>query len=57
MVASTRPDYTALRLADLHTHLLDRLRLGGERAMSALARDIEIGRKAVHKAVGTVSAW
>jgi len=56
VVASTRPDYTALRLADLHTDLLDRLRLGGERAVSALARDIEIGRKAVHKAVGTVSA-
>jgi len=57
VVASTRPDYTAIRLADLHTHLLDRLLLGGERAMSALARDIEIGRKAVHMAVGTVSAW
>ena len=56
MVASTRPDYTAMRLADLHTDLLDRLRLGGERAVSALARDIEIGRRAVHKAAGTLSA-
>jgi DNA-binding GntR family transcriptional regulator len=52
VVASTRPDYTGLRLAELHTGLLDRLRVGGERAVSALTRDIEIGRKAVHKAVG-----
>src|SRR5260370_68743 len=56
VVASTRPDYTAERLAELHTHLLDRLRLGGERATRALARDIEIGRRAVHKAAGTLSA-
>jgi len=53
VVASTRPDYTAERLAELHTHLLDRLRLGGERATRALARDIEIGRRAVHKAADT----
>lgn len=57
VVASTRPDYTAIRLADLHAHLLDRIRLGGERATSALARDIEIGRRAVHKAIDSVPAW
>lgn len=51
VVASTRPDYTGIRLAELHMRLLDRLRLGGDRAASALARDIEIGRKAVHKAI------
>jgi DNA-binding GntR family transcriptional regulator len=56
VVASTRPDYTAERLAELHTNLLDRLRLGGERATRALARDIEIGRRAVHKAAGTLPA-
>jgi hypothetical protein len=27
------------------------LRLGGERAVNALARDIETGRRAVHKAL------
>lgn len=51
VVASTRPNYTARRLATLHTELLARLRLGGERAARALARDIEIGRKAVHDAL------
>jgi DNA-binding GntR family transcriptional regulator len=56
VVASTRPDYTGTRLAELHISLLDRLRLGGDRAASALARDIEVGRKAVHKAIGAVSA-
>lgn len=55
VVAATRPDYTAVSLADLHTRLLDRLRLGGERAMGALAQDIEIGRRAVHKAIGATS--
>jgi DNA-binding GntR family transcriptional regulator len=51
VVASTRPDYTGIRLAKLHIGLLDRLRLGGERAVNALARDIETGRRAVHKAL------
>lgn len=54
VVASTRPDYTGIRLAELHIGLLDRLRVGGERAVTALARDIETGRRAVHKAVGAV---
>ena len=56
VVASTRPDYTGIRLAELHVSLLARLRLGGDRAASALARDIEVGRKAVHKAIGGVPA-
>jgi DNA-binding GntR family transcriptional regulator len=51
VVASTRPDYTAQRLGALHTDLLIRLRQGGERAATALARDIETGRKAVHEAM------
>jgi DNA-binding GntR family transcriptional regulator len=55
VVASTRPDYTAERLAELHIRLLDRFRSGGERAVTALARDIETGRRAVHKAVAAVS--
>jgi DNA-binding GntR family transcriptional regulator len=55
VVASTRPDYSAKRLAELHTGLLDRLRLGGERAATALTRDIETGRRAVHKAVAAGS--
>jgi DNA-binding GntR family transcriptional regulator len=54
VVASTRPDYTAQRLAALHTGLLTRLRLGGgARAATALARDIETGRKAAHDALRT----
>jgi DNA-binding GntR family transcriptional regulator len=51
VVASTRPDYTAQRLAELHTNLLTRLQLGGERAATSLARDIETGRRAVHGAL------
>jgi DNA-binding GntR family transcriptional regulator len=51
VVASTRPDYTAQRLGTLHAELLVRLRQGGERAATALTRDIEIGRKAVHDAM------
>ncbi|HEY4458696.1 MAG TPA: GntR family transcriptional regulator [Pseudonocardiaceae bacterium] len=53
VVASTRPNYTARQLADLHTRLLDQLRLGGQRAASALTRDIETGRRAVHEAMHT----
>lgn len=55
VVASTRPDYTAKRLAELHTGLLERLRLGGERAATALSRDIETGRTAVHRAVAATA--
>lgn len=55
VVASTRPDYSAKRLAELHTGLLERLRLGGERAATALARDIETGRRAVHRAVAATA--
>jgi DNA-binding GntR family transcriptional regulator len=53
VVASTRPNYTARRLAELHIRLLDQLRRGGERAASGLARDIETGRRAVHEAMHT----
>jgi DNA-binding GntR family transcriptional regulator len=56
VVAATRPDYTGGQLAKLHVALLDRLRLGGERAVTALARDIETGRKAVHKALGATAS-
>jgi DNA-binding GntR family transcriptional regulator len=55
VVASTRPDYSAKRLAELHTALLDRFRLGAERAATALTRDIETGRRAVHKAMAATS--
>ena len=47
VTAMTRPAYTAGRLAALHTELLAHLRHGGDRAVDALARDIEIGRCAV----------
>jgi DNA-binding GntR family transcriptional regulator len=53
VVASTRPNYTARQLAELHIRLLDQLRRGGERAAAALARDIETGRRAVHDAMHT----
>lgn len=54
VVASTRPHYTARRLAELHMDLLTRLRQGGERATTALARDIEVGRRAVHEAMRAI---
>jgi DNA-binding GntR family transcriptional regulator len=47
VTAVTRPAYTAGRLAALHAELLVHLRHGGDRAVDALARDIEIGRCAV----------
>jgi len=53
VVASTRPNYTARQLAELHIRLLNQLRRGGERAASALTRDIETGRRAVHEAMHT----
>lgn len=53
VVASTRPNYTARQLAELHIRLLDQLRRGGERASAALTRDIETGRRAVHEAMHT----
>jgi DNA-binding GntR family transcriptional regulator len=51
VVSSTRPNYTARQLAELHLRLLARLRRGGEPAATALTRDIEIGRRAVHDAM------
>lgn len=51
VVASTRPNYAARQLAELHVGLLAQLRRGGEPAVTALTRDIEIGRRAVHEAM------
>jgi DNA-binding GntR family transcriptional regulator len=51
VVASTRPFYTAQRLAALHVELLGHLREGGEGAVAALERDIETGRCAVLEAM------
>lgn len=57
VTAITRPAYTARKLAALHVDLLAHLRGGGERAVNALARDIEIGRGAVLDAMtATASA-
>jgi len=51
VIATTRPEYTASRLAALHVTLLDELRAGGAGAVAALTRDIEVGRCAVHDAM------
>lgn len=51
VIASTRPNYTARQLAELHVGLLAGLRRGGELAAAALTHDIEIGRQAVHRAM------
>ena len=51
VIATTRPAYTASRLAALHITLLDELRAGGDGALAALTRDIEVGRRAVHDAM------
>ncbi len=54
IVSAVRPDYTARRLADLHTQLLLGLRRGPEEAVRALERDLRTGRAAVHEAVDRV---
>lgn len=51
VVSAVRPDYTAPRLADLHTQLLLGLQRGPEEAVRALERDLRTGRAAVHEAV------
>jgi DNA-binding GntR family transcriptional regulator len=47
VVSTTRPDYTARRLAELHRELLIGVERGGETAIEALQRDLSIGRAAV----------
>lgn len=51
VVSAVRRDYTAPRLADLHTQLLLGLQRGPEEAVRALERDLRTGRAAVHEAV------
>jgi DNA-binding GntR family transcriptional regulator len=51
VIATTRPAYSASRLAALHIDLLEKLHAGGDGALAALARDIEVGRRAVHDAM------
>jgi DNA-binding GntR family transcriptional regulator len=55
VTAITRPAYTAGKLAALHAELLAHLRHGGDRAVDALARDIEIGRCAVLDAMSAAA--
>ncbi|MGY1969057.1 GntR family transcriptional regulator [Nocardia gipuzkoensis] len=52
MLAIIKPDYSASRLAAMHRHLLEQLRLGGEAALRALEEDLELGgRAAMHLAL------
>jgi DNA-binding GntR family transcriptional regulator len=46
LFATIRPDFSAHRLAVLHRHLLERLRIGGEPALRALEDDIALGGRA-----------
>jgi DNA-binding GntR family transcriptional regulator len=52
VIAMTRPAYTAQRLATLHVALLGKLEHGRQGEVTALADDIEVGRRAVHEAMG-----
>jgi len=56
VTAITRPDWTARKLAALHSGLLVQLGRGGNRAVDALARDIETGRAAVLDAMTATAA-
>ncbi|MGQ4615698.1 GntR family transcriptional regulator [Nocardia sp. R7R-8] len=47
VVSTVRPDFTASRLAQLHTTLLAELQRGGAAAIAALEYDLQIGRSAV----------
>jgi len=47
VVSTVRPDFTAPRLAELHTILLAELQRGGRAAIQALERDLRVGRSAV----------
>ena len=47
VVSTVRPEFTATRLAELHTTLLAALQEGGVAATEALRRDLRAGRAAV----------
>lgn len=48
MCAFTRPDFSPLKLAELHRTLMNALRTGGETALRALRHDLEVsGRTAM----------
>lgn len=47
IVSTVRPDFTASRLAALHTRLLAGIRRGGDAAVAALEDDLHTGRQAV----------
>lgn len=47
IVSTVRPDFTAGRLATLHTRLLAGIRRGGDAAVAALEEDLHTGRQAV----------
>ncbi|WRL62283.1 DUF6537 domain-containing protein [Blastococcus brunescens] len=47
IVSTVRPDFTAGRLAALHTRLVAGIRCGGEQAVAALEEDLHTGRQAV----------
>jgi len=52
MLATVRADFSARRLAILHRHLVDQLRIGGDVALRALEDDLELGgRPAMHVAL------
>lgn len=52
MLATIRADFSAPRLALMHRHLVDQLRVGGEVALRALEDDLELGgRAAMHLAL------
>ena len=57
LLAVLRPDFTAGRLAALHRHLLDQLRIGGDVAVRALADDLELaGRSALLQSLSRAEA-
>ncbi|GAB3357875.1 GntR family transcriptional regulator [Modestobacter lapidis] len=47
IVSTVRPDFTAGRLAALHTRLLAGIHCGGDAAVTALEADLHTGRQAV----------
>ena len=51
VVSTVRPDFTAPRLAELHTTLLAEIQRGGRAAIHALERDLRVGRSAVLEAL------
>jgi DNA-binding GntR family transcriptional regulator len=47
IVSTVRPNFTARRLAALHTRLIAGIRRGGDAAVAALEEDLHTGRQAV----------